>query len=382
MIVVHPYSNSTSFLRLAYEDLTGARFFSYPRERENLLEALRCIPREECILILGKGTPYGPEGGLLYDSDAHLLRDRPNLICIWNLSSTFAVRHGLKGLFSGSFIWDPGEAFCDGLVDNLEEKKWDFAGRLGELLRGGVSVPKIAEILTADGYQDNDLTHYNYSRLTLRVRGDEPLPEKEDYWGYDETLLMDNSADSRLLTDEEVLERGLSEIRAEWQNYFMEDMIAGIDPEVLDSSYQMSEVCLTVLMEDYAKKAAEYCPGARKMAEAVSKALRERALVKRVSKGFNPAYIIHLSGHDYALWQQGEKRDTFISWSTGDTVEPIRIGVGPGTFANLLGRFHYGILPKIDVELERYRKLLLGRVMIGRIRQEVTRSARINPDRL
>lgn len=369
MIVVHPYDNRTSFLRLAYEDLPGARFFSYPRERETLLEALGNAPREERILLLGRGTPYGLAGGLLYDSDAHLLRDRPNLICIWNLSSTFALRHDLKGLFTGSFIWELGEAFCEGISDEPREKNWDFAGRLGDLLRGGFSVPRIAEILRDGYFRDNELTHYNYSRLSFRVKGDEPLPEKEDYWGYDETQLMDSIGESRLLTDEEVLERGLSEIRAEWQDYYIEDIIAGIYPDVMDSSFQMSEVCLAVLMEDFARKATEYCPGARKMADAVSKELEGRAQVKRVSRGINPAYIIHLSGHDYALWQRGGKRDTFVSWSTGDTVEPIRICVGPETFANLLGRFHFGILPKINGVLERYRRELGRRVMIGRIRQ-------------
>ena len=382
MIVVHPYDNWTSFLRLAYEDLPGARFFSYPRERESLLDAIGNAPREERILLLGRGTPYGLAGGLLKDNDAHLLKDRPNLICLWNQSSTFAFRHGLKGLFSGSFIWGQGEAFCEGISDDPMEKNWDFAGRLGDLLRGGFSVPEVAEILGDDCYRDNDLTRYNYSRLTFRVKGDEPLHVKEDYWGYDEKLLIDCGADSRMLTDEEVLERGLAEIRAEWQDYYMEDIIAGIDPDVMDSSFQMSEVCLAVLMEDYALKAAEHCPGARKVADAVSKALEGRAQVKRVLRGIEPAYIIRLSGHDYALWQRGAKRDTFISWSTGDTVEPIRICVGPEMFANLLRRFHYGILPKIGGVLEKYRRELGRRVIIGRIRQETNRLARIDPDRL
>ena len=372
MIVVHPYGNSTRFLHLVYENLPEVRFFSRSYERDRLLVALRSAPREEPVLLLGRGTPYGLAGGLLRDGDAPLLRDRPNLIGIWNMASTFAFRHGLKGLFSGTFLTEPGEAFCEGIKDDLETNNWDFAGRLGDLLRGGFSLPEIAEIMTEECYQDSALTRCNYSRLTLRIKGNEPLPVEEDYWGYDEQLVAEPRPDGRPYTDGEVVERGLSEIRANWQNDFLEETMAGIDPDVGERASQMSEVCLAVLLEDPALKAAAIRPGARVIAEEVSRALGERVVLQKRLRWRGPTYFIRLPGHDYLLWQQGEKRDTYCSWDQGEAEEPVRISVGPEEFAGLLGRFHFEILPMIDWALEKYRTELKRRVMIGRIREAAT----------
>lgn len=184
MIVVHPSDPSTKMLSLIYEGIEDVTLFDSYLQREEILSAIAAAPKDEPVLLLGHGSPNGlfdlRYGLLVKDSDAEILRDRPNLVGIWCYASSYAFRHGLKGFFSGMFISEEPEAWVNGVEADAEEidgKAWDFAGRFGELLRAGRSLGEIASELMGPRHRDSELTRFNYDRLTWRPTGEEPLPE-------------------------------------------------------------------------------------------------------------------------------------------------------------------------------------------------------------
>jgi len=191
MIVVHPTDPSTVMLGKVYEGFENVKLFNSVEQRDEMLAAIAAAPREEPIMLLGHGCPNG-----LYDlrawdmmvggPDAELLKDRPNLIGIWCYASSYAAKHGLKGFFSGMFISEGGEAMMVG-VDATEEEAnahaWDFAQRLGDLLRQGLPLENVAKELMDPKHITSELTNYNYTRLTWRPTGKEALPEEKAWTG-------------------------------------------------------------------------------------------------------------------------------------------------------------------------------------------------------
>ena len=187
MIVIHPKDPSTKMLSLLYEGLEGVTLFDSWLQRDEICAALAAAPKEEPVLLLGHGCPRGlfdmRYGLVITDADAELLRDRPNLVGIWCFASDYAFAHKLKGFFSGMFISEEPEAWVNGVdaeADEIDGKTWDFARRFGDMLRAGESLADIARELSDARHRDSDLTRFNYSRLTWRPTGEEPLPP--EWW--------------------------------------------------------------------------------------------------------------------------------------------------------------------------------------------------------
>lgn len=183
MIVVHPNDPSTRMLAMIYEGMEGVTLFDSWKQRKEILEAIAAAPKDEPILILGHGTPHGlldmRYGYVICDADAELLKDRPNLVGIWCYASDYAHDHGLRGFFSGMFISEEPEAWVNGVdagEEEINDRAWDFAGRFGGLLREGRPLAEAAAELMDPRHRDSELTEFNYSRLTWRPCGDEPLP--------------------------------------------------------------------------------------------------------------------------------------------------------------------------------------------------------------
>ena len=186
MIVVHPYDPSTTMLGKVYEGLSNVTLFDSWQQRKQILEAIAAAPKDEPVLLLGHGCPNGlydlRYGLILNDMDAELLKDRPNLMGIWCYASSYACKHGLKGFFSGMFISEGREAYYMGVDAGEEEANknaWDFSIRLGDLLRAGLPLEEVAGQLMDPKYIVSELTRYNYTRLTWRPTGEEPLPVEE-----------------------------------------------------------------------------------------------------------------------------------------------------------------------------------------------------------
>ena len=171
-------------LALIYEGIEGVTLFDSWKQRKEILSAIAKAPKEEPILLLGHGSPSGlldmRYGFVITDSDAEILRDRPNLVGIWCYASSYACKHNLKGFFSGMFISEEPEDWVNDVEadpEEIDEKAWDFAGRFGSLLREGKSLSEIATELMNPRHRDSELTRFNYERLTWRPTGEEPLPE-------------------------------------------------------------------------------------------------------------------------------------------------------------------------------------------------------------
>ena len=191
MIVVHPYDLSTRMLSEIYKGIEGVTLFDSWKQRKEILKAIAAAPKDEPILLLGHGCPSGlldmRHGIVIGDADAELLKDRPNLVGIWCYASSYAFTHGLKGFFSGMFISELPEAIVNGVdasAQEIDDDAWDFAIRFGLLLRGGATLEETAGVLMDQCYMVSDLTDFNYSRLTWRPEGNEPLPSasEEEYW--------------------------------------------------------------------------------------------------------------------------------------------------------------------------------------------------------
>lgn len=183
MIVVHPYDESTRMLAMIYDGIDNVKLFDSWMQKDAILSAIAEAPKDEPILLLGHGSPWGlydlRRGLILNDADAELLKDRPNLVGIWCYASEYAFKHGLKGFFSGMFISEPREAFVNRVEASDEEIAFvanDFSARFGTALRNGLPLNEVAAALMDPSFINSDLTEFNYSRLTWRPTGNEPLP--------------------------------------------------------------------------------------------------------------------------------------------------------------------------------------------------------------
>ena len=170
-------------LGLLYKDLPGVTLFDSWKQRSDILTALAATPLDEPVFLLGHGSPYGlldmRYGLVIGNADAELLRDRPNLVGIWCYASDYACKHGLKGFFSGMFISEPPEALMNDVEatdEEVDEKVWDFSRRFGEMIHAGLPLEQMASELCDPRHITSPLTEFNYSRLTFRRTGEEPLP--------------------------------------------------------------------------------------------------------------------------------------------------------------------------------------------------------------
>lgn len=182
-----------------YEGLPNVKLFDSYLQREEILSAIADAPREEPIFLLGHGCPSGlldmRYGLLIDDDDAELLKDRPNLVCIWCYASSYGFIHDLKGFFSGMFISEPMEALMCGVSATDEEIACcanDFALRFGNMLREGKTIKESAEELMRPEWIVSDLTEYNYSRLEYRESGEEGMP-KDDRTSLEKYLNIENN---------------------------------------------------------------------------------------------------------------------------------------------------------------------------------------------
>ena len=104
-----------------YKGIENVKFFDSWKQRDEIRKAIAAAPKDEPILLLGHGCPSGlldmRYGIVLGDSDAELLKGRPNLVGIWCYASSYAYKHGLKGFFSGMFISELPEALVRRCVE-------------------------------------------------------------------------------------------------------------------------------------------------------------------------------------------------------------------------------------------------------------------------
>ena len=176
-LIIHPSDRSTTFLEDIYKHLKDATVVTKNISQHTLHEL---IHSHDQIVMLGHGSPYGlfnvamiGDGGYTIGaSEVPLLKDK-QCIFIWCHADQFVRKHGLKGLSSGMFISEVGEArYCGvlGTQSQVDRSNEVFAQALGAALSKEGSYAEVLEQVTHK-YKvlvpENQVAQYNLERWQL-----------------------------------------------------------------------------------------------------------------------------------------------------------------------------------------------------------------------
>mgnify|MGYP003352499919 CR=1 FL=1 len=173
-LIIHPDDRSTTFLKDIYQHLEDATVVTKNISQHTLHELIRS---HDQIVMLGHGSPYGlfnvariGDGGFtIGTSEAPLLKDK-QCIFIWCHADQYVRKHGLKGLSSGMFISEVGEALYCGLPatpqEEVDESNFGFVNIIGKY----INEPKdliYENVMTEYGVlaENNRVASYNHKRL-------------------------------------------------------------------------------------------------------------------------------------------------------------------------------------------------------------------------
>jgi len=180
-LVIHPKDSSTDFLIPIYMNLKSFPDFDDVTiirggTKDEVDEQIQLHDR---IMMMGHGSPqglfavgqFGMQGMIIGHSTVPLLENK-ECIFIWCNADKFVERYNLKGLYSGMFISEVGEAAYCGLPNTpqavVDESNDFFALEMGE-----VSHQSLTEIYNAIKYnynilaEHNPVAEYNLNRLYL-----------------------------------------------------------------------------------------------------------------------------------------------------------------------------------------------------------------------
>jgi hypothetical protein len=184
VLVIHPEDKSTDFLIPIYMNLK-----SFPDFEEVTIirggmmrsEVDRAILEHDRIMMMGHGSPQGLFSvgrfpgtlGYIIDGRTVDLLQNKECIFIWCNADQFVKAYNLKGLYSGMFISEVGEATYCGLPGTpqfiVEESNDVFAKELG--LVSERSLDEMYECIK-NSYgilaEGNPVAKYNHNRLYLK----------------------------------------------------------------------------------------------------------------------------------------------------------------------------------------------------------------------
>jgi hypothetical protein len=176
-LIIHPDDRSTDFLKPIYENVTDAMILNGGATKDQVKEL---IVRHDRVIMLGHGSPFGlfsvgrftGSNGYIIDSTMVDALKHTECIFIWCNADQFVKKHNLKGLYSGMFISEVGEATYCGLPGTpqsiVDTSNDSFARWMGENVNMALN-----EIYhnTMDNYEvlamDNPVADYNAQRLCL-----------------------------------------------------------------------------------------------------------------------------------------------------------------------------------------------------------------------
>lgn len=137
-LIIHPSDRSTDFLKPIYSYLRNYTLITGGTRKEvnNLIKS------HDRIIMMGHGSPYGLfsvnqfEGAYIIDCDTVPLFEDRECVFIWCNADRFVNAYNLKGLYSGMFVSEVGEAVAMGLglvpQKVVNESNDIFAEMLGE----------------------------------------------------------------------------------------------------------------------------------------------------------------------------------------------------------------------------------------------------------
>jgi hypothetical protein len=143
-LIIHPKDSSTDFLQGVYDSIRDYTLITSGEKAE----VIRQIKNHDRIMMMGHGTPWGllsvdqfDCGYIIDDATASLLEGK-ECVFIWCNADKYVSRHSLKGLFSGMFISEVGEALMMGLPlvpqKTVDESNHLFAKVLGQGIERGL----------------------------------------------------------------------------------------------------------------------------------------------------------------------------------------------------------------------------------------------------
>jgi len=183
-LVIHPKDKSTDFLKQIYADLDDVTLVTGGWSQDRIKEA---IQTHDQVIMMGHGSPNGLfavgrfpikdsfSGYVIGSGLVETLAQKDNSIFIWCNADQFVNRHGLKGVYSGMFVSEVGEAFYCGVKTfdqvSVDESNDTFARLLGECFQATHAPEEIhSQIKEQYGALagTNLIAEYNHSRLYLK----------------------------------------------------------------------------------------------------------------------------------------------------------------------------------------------------------------------
>ena len=177
-LVIHPDDRSTDFLRPIYAGIENKTVITGGVDKQQLTDLIKFHDR---VMMMGHGSPgglfsLGKIKGSIYaisDNDVELLEQKTDNVYIWCNADQFVNKHNLKGLYSGMFISEVGEATYCGLP-GTEQEEVDisnnyFAYLLGELVVNNDLSAAYSALKTEYGQlaESSKVANYNHNRLYL-----------------------------------------------------------------------------------------------------------------------------------------------------------------------------------------------------------------------
>ena len=140
MLVIHPYDNTTDFLRTLYEGREDVRLLTGKESRKELGSILFHLRPGERVMLLGHGIDAG----------------------------LFARKEHLHGLFSGMIVSEMNEAQEYNIAcsqEDLDRENSNLAERLRALFDEDVPSQQIPSRLAAMDAARTQLTMFNYNNF-------------------------------------------------------------------------------------------------------------------------------------------------------------------------------------------------------------------------
>lgn len=180
-LIIHPKDSSTTFLEAIYKNIEDKTVITGGLTKDAVREL---ISNHDRVMMMGHGCPYGLFGvgkfitnGNPYIIDFTMveeLKKKDNSIFIWCNADEFVNRYQLKGLYSGMFISEIGEAFYCGLPgmsrDIIDESNDMFCEIASKYITEDIhsayeGIRKEYGVIA----EENPVALYNYNRLYKRV---------------------------------------------------------------------------------------------------------------------------------------------------------------------------------------------------------------------
>jgi hypothetical protein len=176
-LIIHPTDKTTDFLIPIYSGIKEATVIRGGLTRD---EVNKQIEQHDRIMMMGHGSPSGlfavgqfsgAYGYVINYETVSLLRNK-ECIFIWCNADRFVEAYNLKGLYSGMFISEVGEAIVCGLQGTpqsvVTESNDFFANEFGKVSNESLAV---AYEYIKDTYgvlaESNSVAKYNHYRLYL-----------------------------------------------------------------------------------------------------------------------------------------------------------------------------------------------------------------------